>query len=92
MYRKYRRPSAGGFFSSLLFIGLVCVVLVMAIAGFFFDYALDVYTGKDIPWYGDCVAGTVTGPLTVTASVVGYVLVACDVPEPIFYPPHQQGD
>ena len=83
MYRKFRR-----FLVSALLTGLMGLVLVMAVCGFLFDYALDTYVGKDIPWYGDCVAGTIAAPLTTTAAVVGYVLVACDVPAPIFYPPN----
>ena len=86
MYRK-RRVSAGGFLGGTVFIGLVSLAMAMAVFGCLFDYALDTYVGKDIPWYGDCVAGTITAPLTTTAAVVGYVLVACDMPEPIFYPP-----
>lgn len=65
----------------------VFLVLAMAVSGFFFDYTLDTYFGKDIPWYADCIAGVPFIGLTVSASLVGYVLVACDVPEPIFCPP-----
>jgi hypothetical protein len=83
----HRRVPAGGFLASTVFIGLMSLVLAMAAFGFLFDYSLDIYAGKDIPWYGDCVAGTITAPLTTTAAVVGYVLVQCDVPEPIFFPP-----
>ena len=86
MYRKYRRVSAGGFLGSTVLTFLVSLVLAMAIFGFLFDYDLDTYAGKDIPWYGDCVAGTLTAPLTVSAAVVAYVLVECDMPEPVFYP------
>ena len=76
-----------GIVGGILSSWLMSLVLALAFFGFLFDYSLDTYVGKDIPWYGDCVAGTVTAPLTTTASVVGYVLVACDVPEPIFCPP-----
>jgi hypothetical protein len=87
MYGRRRRVPAGGFLASTVFIGLMSLVLAMAVFGFLFDYDLAVYADKDIPWYGDCVAGTLTAPLTVSAAVVGYVLVQCDVPEPIFFPP-----
>ncbi len=63
---------------------LFCLILTVAIAGFAFDYSLDVYFGKDIPWYGDCIAGTIASPVTVPAAVVGFVLKCCGVPTPIF--------
>jgi len=63
---------------------LTCWVLAFAICGFAFDYGLKTYVDKDIPWYGDCLAGVVTSPITVPVAVVGYVLVECDVPTPIF--------
>ncbi len=65
---------------------LVMLVFVVALGGFCFDYSLDTYFGKDIPWYGDCAAGTVGGAVTIPAAVIGYVLVECDQPTPIFYP------
>jgi hypothetical protein len=64
----------------------VILVIMLAVSGFFFDYTLDTYVGEDIPWYADCVAGVPSIGLTIPAAVVGYVLVACDIPEPIFCP------
>lgn len=90
--RGRRRVPAGGFLGGTVLTFLVSLVLAMAVFGFLFDYDLDTYAGKDIPWYGDCVAGTLTAPLTVSAAVVAYVLVECDAPEPIFYPPDSTGD
>lgn len=89
MYRK-RRVSVAGPVLTILTC-LMALALVLAVFGFLFDYSLDTYVGKDIPWYGDCVAGTITAPLTTTVAVVGYVLVQCDMPEPIFYPPKTDG-
>ncbi len=68
---------------------LLAVVVTLAICGFCFNYALDTYFGKDIPWYADCVVGMLCGPITVPAAVVGYVLKTCDVPTPIFCPPEK---
>lgn len=65
---------------------LVWLAIVVAIGGFCFDYSLDVYFGKDIPWYADCAAGLVTSPINIPAAVIGWVLVSCDVPTPIFNP------
>lgn len=75
-----------GLMGGALFTWLALVVFVVALGGFCFDYSLDTYFGKDIPWYGDCVAGTLGGGVVVPASIIGWVLVQCDVPEPIFYP------
>ena len=65
-------------------IGLLALLLGLAICGFLFDYNLSTYFGKDIPWYGDCLAGLFTAPVNVVAAVVGYVLVECDTATPIF--------
>lgn len=71
---------------SVLLIWLVLVVFIVALGGFCFDYSLDVYFGKDIPWYADCVVGTIGSGFVVPVTVVGWVLVQCDVPEPISCP------
>jgi len=65
---------------------LVAALIVAAIGGFCFDYNLTVYFGKDIPWYGDCLAGFFTALINVPAAVIGYILECCDVATPIFYP------
>ena len=69
---------------------LLAVIVALVICGFCFNYALDTYFGKDIPWYADCIVGLFSGPITVPAAVVGYVLKACDVPTPIFCPPEPE--
>ena len=66
---------------------LLGLVISVAICGFCFDYNLTVYFGKDIPWYGDCLAGFFTVPVNVPAAVIGYVLECCEVTTPIFCPP-----
>lgn len=70
---------------------LVALLIGAAICGFCFNYNMDTYFGKDIPWYGDCLAGFFTAPINVPAAVIGYVLVECDVPTPIFFPPDTGG-
>jgi len=93
-HRHHEFQSVGRFFGGLAMKGLPLVlvgfVLVAAICGFCFDYGLETYFGKDIPWYGDCLAGLFTSPVAVPAAVVGYVLVECDAPTPIFYPPEPE--
>lgn len=66
------------------------VILVMLLAslpiafcGFLFDYNLMVYFGKDIPWYADCLAGTLTSLVNVPAAVIALVLTSCDFQTPL---------
>ena len=66
-------------YESLLFL-----LIGFAVCGFCFDYSLTVYFGKDIPWYGDCLAGLLTSPISVPAAVIGYVLKCCDLATPFF--------
>jgi hypothetical protein len=74
----------GTFFGVQFLIG--CLVLLLAFCGLCFDYNLDTYFGKNIPWYVDCLAGLFTAPINVPAAVLGLVLVKCDVPTPIIFP------
>jgi hypothetical protein len=78
------RPSslAGGCALGGCGMWLLCLVLALAIAGFCFDYSLYSYFGKDIPWYGDCVAGLFTAPINIPATVVAYVLRCCGMEPP----------
>ena len=62
------------------------LVIVLAFGGCIFDYNLEAYFGKDIPWYFDCLAGVVVAPVNVTAAVVAFVMIECDVPHPICFP------
>lgn len=74
-------------------IGVVIYILIAAaILGFCFDYSLGTYFGKDIPWYGDVAAGVVASPVAAPAAIIGYVLVECDVPTPIFCPTESEGE
>lgn len=66
-----------------IIVRIVWLLVVLAICGFAFDYSLDTYFGKDIPWYADCGVGAVTSVVTIPAALIGYVLVQCDVPTPI---------
>ena len=65
---------------------LLIIACCLAFCGFVFDYNLNVYIGKDIPWYCDCLAGLLTSPVNVTAAVIALVLIECDVPQPICFP------
>lgn len=64
---------------------LICLVIAIAVAGFVFDYSLNIYFGKDIPWYGDCLAGIFASPVAVPAAVIGFVLECCGIPAPFFH-------
>lgn len=70
----------------LLLLCLLIASVPVAICGLLFDYSLDIYFGKDVPWYVDCLAGAFTSPVTLPAAVVGCVLVHCDVATPILCP------
>jgi hypothetical protein len=78
-FKETRMKSILGTF--LVFV--LIAISVIAISGCIFDYSLDVYFDKDIPWYGDCVAGLFTSPVTIPAAVVGYVLIECGHTKPI---------
>jgi hypothetical protein len=74
--------------SVLTFVVVITVLAGIAISpfafvGFLFDYSLDVYFEKDIPWYGDVLVGTFSSPVLIPAAVVGYVLIECDHTKPI---------
>lgn len=73
----------GGCFGGCL-TWLFGLAISVAIVAFTFDYSLNIYFGKDIPWYGDCIAGLFASPITVPAAVVGFVLECCGVPTPFF--------
>lgn len=66
-----------------LIFAVVVLAVVIAFAGFCFDYSLYSYFGKDIPWYGDCIAGVFTSPINIPATVVAFILRSCDVEVPI---------
>jgi len=63
---------------------LVWLTIVMAVVGFAFDYSLYTYFGKDIPWYGDCIAGFFASPVACPAAVVGFILRCCGMEVPFF--------
>jgi len=65
---------------------LLSVAVVVAIAGFFFDYTLWSIFAKDIPWYADCIVGTVICPLTVSAGLLCWAARLCDVEVPFIEP------
>lgn len=64
-------------------INIVHFTITAAIAGCCFDYVLLNVFGKDIPWYGDVVAGFFAGVITVPGAVVIWVLKLCGVAMPL---------
>lgn len=61
-----------------LFGGCGCILLILGInlllGGASFDYVLYSVLGKDIPWYGDMLAGLFVGEFTVPAAIVCWIL------------------
>lgn len=77
--------SIGGCLAGGCFMWLAWLAIALAIAGFCFDYSLYSYFGKNIPWYGDCVAGLFTAPINVPATVIAFVLRCCGIEPPIIH-------
>lgn len=74
--------------SRKLATGLGCLImlvvfgLMLSIGPVCFDYCLFTIFGKDIPWYGDLVAGTILSETCVPGAIVCWILVLCGVPTP----------
>lgn len=62
----------------LFIVGIVCL------NGYCFDYALISCFGKDISFFIDCLAGTVTSAITLPTAIICLVLNYCGVPTPYF--------
>lgn len=52
------------------------------LGGVCFDYFLYSVFGKDIPWYGDAIAGLFLGQFVGPAAVICWVIRLCGVPVP----------
>jgi len=68
---------------AIFVIWLVCALLLCLFSGFVFNYNLDAYFGRDIPWYADCCAGTILTPINVSAAVIALILIECDFQKPL---------
>lgn len=71
------------------FAGCLVVIMVLAInatlGGACFDYALGAVVGKDIPWYGDAVAGFFLGQFAVPAALICWIVTLCGVAVPFIH-------
>jgi hypothetical protein len=69
-------------------IGCGCMVIVallnVTLGGVLFDYCLQSYFGKDIPWYGDAACGLVTAEFVLPFAIVAFILKLCGVASPFF--------
>lgn len=63
-------------------IVLPFVLLLFAFFGFCFDYSLWSIAGKNIPWYADVIAGTVTNGFVVSVMVICWVMRLCGMEVP----------
>ncbi len=70
----------GGFF------GCITILLInIFIGGACFDYVLFAVFGKDIPWYGDAVAGLFLGEFAIPATVIVWIVKLCGVATPFIH-------
>ncbi len=65
--------------------GGCCALLLvnLTLGAWCFDYILYSIFGKDIPWYGDLVAGLFLGELAIPATVVCWIVRLCGVDVPL---------
>lgn len=57
----------------------------LTIGSLLFQYCLWSILGKDIPWYGDAVAGLFFAQMAIPVSVICWVLRLCGVPIPFIH-------
>ncbi len=60
-----------------------CCLLNLVLGGWLFDYCLWNIFNKDIPWYGDALAGVFTGQFALPCAVGLFVLKLCGVNMPL---------
>ena len=64
-------------------LGCFALIIVnLSLGGWCFGYSLESVFGKDIPWYGDMVAGLFLGQFTIPSAVVCWILKLCGVETP----------
>jgi hypothetical protein len=61
---------------------LILLVINLGIGGACFDYVLYAVFGKDIPWYGDAIAGLFLGEFSIPAAVIVWIIRLCGVAVP----------
>ena len=71
-------------------IGCILLIVLLAInlsiGGLCFDYALYSILGKDIPFYGDAIAGLFLGEIAIPLALVCWIVRLCGVPAPFVSP------
>lgn len=61
---------------------LSVLALNLTIGGLCFDYVFYSIFGKDIPWYGDAVAGLFLGEVAIPATVICWIVRLCGIEAP----------
>lgn len=64
---------------------LAVIAFNLTIGGLLFQYCLWSILGRDIPWYGDAVAGLFLGEFALPAAVICWVMRLCGVPVPFMH-------
>jgi hypothetical protein len=68
-------------------LGCAAQALVLALYAYIgsvaFSYDLWIAIGKDVPWYLDLLGGFVTGPIAITAAIIGYIIQVAGVHMPL---------
>lgn len=50
--------------------------MMLALGGFCFDYVLNTWYHKDIPWWGDVICGLIGSALIVPAAIITFIIQA----------------
>lgn len=61
---------------------LALLLFNLTLGGMCFDYSLFSIVGKDIPWYGDFIAGLFLGQFALPITVICWIIRLCGVPVP----------
>lgn len=76
-----RRSSSDAKFSCGCYLAVLAFNITLGAWGF--DYCLWFIAGKDAPWYGDLIAGAITGQIVFPLAVVFWVLNLVGVQHPL---------
>jgi hypothetical protein len=67
-------------------LGCGCFLLIIAfnltVGALAFQYSLSTVFGKNIPWYGDVIAGLFLGEFTIPCAIVCWIITLCGVEAP----------
>lgn len=65
--------------------GCLLLLFNMTIGGMCFAYSLFSVFGKDIPWYGDFIAGLFLGQFAFPLMVICWIIRLCGVQAPFIH-------